>query len=174
MKQIYQHLNNGRVSVSDVPQPALGPGMVLVKVAASLVSAGTERAIIEFAGKNWLGKAKSRPDLVRQVIQKARREGILTAFTAARERLDHPLSLGYSCAGAVLALGEGVTSFRIGDRVACAGGGYANHAEVVAVPTNLAAAIPTREISFEDAAFTTIGSIALQGLRLAETQLGET
>ncbi len=152
--------------------PTPRPGSVLVQTAASLVSAGTERMLVEFAEKSLLGKARSRPDLVRQMIDKARREGLLTTVEAAFNRLDQPMPLGYSSAGTVVAVGAGVQGFRVGDRVACAGGNYAVHAEYAVVPVNLLAHLPD-EVEFEAAAFTTLGAIALHGFRLAEPQLGE-
>jgi predicted dehydrogenase len=154
--------------------PALTPGHVLVRNAASLVSAGTERMVIEFAEKNMLQKAKARPDLVRQVMDKARREGVLNTFDAVRSRLEQPLSLGYSSAGTVIAVGEGITDIAVGGRVACSGMNYASHAEIVSVPRMLVTPIPSEKVSFEDAAFTTVGAIALHGIRLAEIKLGET
>jgi predicted dehydrogenase len=146
--------------------------MVLVRNAASLVSAGTERALVEFAGKSLLGKARSRPDLLRQVLDKARREGLLNAAQAAFGRLGEAMPLGYSSAGTVVELGAGVQSLRVGQRVACAGGGYAVHSEFVTVPQNLLAVLP-ETVDFEQAAFTTLGAIALHGFRLSEAQLGE-
>jgi predicted dehydrogenase len=161
--------------------------MVLVRTAVSLVSAGTERMALDFASKNILQKARSRPDLLRQVIGKARAEGIATAIGSAFSRLDRPVSLGYSTAGTVVAVGEEVTGVRPGDRVACAGAGYAVHAEFVCVPRNLVAVIPSRgeaglevssevssEVPFEDAAFATVGAIAMHGVRLAGMVVGET
>lgn len=174
MKQVYQLLRTGTLAVTEVPVPALGPGMALVRVAASLVSAGTERTMVDFAQKTLLAKARSRPDLVRMVIDKVGREGLVTATTAAMQKLDRPQPLGYSCAGVVIAVAEDVTRFRTGDRVACSGAGYANHAEVVAVPINLIAPIPADNVSYEEAAFTTLGTIAMQGLRLADPRFGET
>jgi predicted dehydrogenase len=178
MKQVYQIPRTGEMVVAEVPIPYLGPGFLLVRVLASVVSAGTERGVVEFARKSMLEKARSRPDLVRQVLDKARREGVLTSLQAAARRLDRPQALGYSCAGTVLAVGEGVTEFKPGDRVACAGAGHANHSEVVSVPQNLAAKLPGRfgspQEEMEAAAFTTLGAIALHGFRLAETQVGET
>jgi len=143
----------------------------LVQTAASLVSAGTERMVVEFAKKGMLGKAQSRPDLVRQVLDKARREGILTTLEAAMNRLDQPMALGYSSAGTILETGPGLQGFRTGDRVACAGGGHAVHAEFAAVPKNLMVSIPD-SVNFEQAAFTTLGAVAMQGFRLAEAQVG--
>ena len=156
--------------MSDVPAPAARGGGVLVRNAASLVSAGTERMVVDFAEKNLLEKARARPDLVRQTLDKAKREGILTTFDAVQNRLDKPMSLGYSSAGAVLDVGDRVSQFQTGDRVACAGGGYAVHAEAVWVPKNLVIPLPP-EVDFESAAFTTLGAIALQGIRLSEVRL---
>ncbi len=173
MKQLLQNLRDGKAVVEEVPVPVPQPGMALVKTAASLVSAGTERMVVEFAEKNLVGKARSRPDLVRQVLDKARREGLLTTVQAAFNRLDQPMALGYSSAGTVKALGEGLQGFHVGQRVACAGGGYAVHAEYNLVPPNLLTPLPD-QVDFESAAFTTLGAIAMHGFRLAEPQLGET
>jgi predicted dehydrogenase len=171
---MFQSVRTGVSTVEEVPAPALTPGHVLVRNAASLVSAGTERMVIEFAGKNMLQKAKARPDLVRQVMDKARREGVLNTLDAVRSRLDQPLSLGYSSAGTVIGVGEGITGIAVGDRVSCSGMNYASHAEIVSVPRMLVTPIPSEKISLEDAAFTTVGAIALHGIRLAEVKLGET
>jgi predicted dehydrogenase/threonine dehydrogenase-like Zn-dependent dehydrogenase len=146
--------------------------MALVRTAVSLVSAGTERMLVSFAEKSLIGKARSRPDLVRQMLEKVRREGLFTSIEAAFSRLDQPMPLGYSSAGTIIALGSGVQGFQVGQRVACAGGNYAVHAEYAVVPTNLLAPLPD-SVDFESAAFTTLGAIALHGFRLAETQLGE-
>jgi len=173
VKQVLQSLKSGETMVAEVPMPQARPGMVLVRTAASLVSAGTERMVVSFAEKNLLGKARSRPDLVRQVLDKARREGLLSTIEAAFNRLDQPMALGYASAGTIVALGEGVRGWGIGDRVACAGGGYAVHAEYAVVPVNLLARLPDG-VDFEHAAFTTLGAIALHGFRLAEAQIGET
>ena len=172
MKQILQNLRNGDTYVADVPIPTPRAGTALVHTAASLVSAGTERMVVEFAEKNLLAKAHSRPDLVRQVLDKARREGLLTTLEAAFNRLDQPMALGYSSAGTMVAAGRGLQGFQVGDRVACAGGGYAVHAEYAVVPQNLLAHLPDN-VDFESAAFTTLGAIALHGFRLAQPQLGE-
>jgi len=173
MKQITQTYRSGELSVADVPPPALRPGGVLVAVAASLVSAGTERTMVGLAQASMLEKARQRPDLVRQVLDKARQEGPLTTYQKVMTRLDSLSPLGYSCAGTVIAVGEGVTDLKPGDPVACAGAGYANHAEVVFVPRNLVAPI-VGSVPFEAAAFTTVGAIALQGIRQAQPALGET
>lgn len=172
MKQVLQNLRSGETTVAEVPVPVPKPGTVLVKTAASLVSTGTERMLVEFAGKSLVGKARSRPDLARQVMDKARREGLLTTLEAAFNRLDQPLALGYSSAGTVSASGEGVLDFKVGDRVACAGGGYAVHAEYAVVPRNLLAHLP-ENVDLEEGCFATLGAIALHGFRLADVQLGE-
>jgi predicted dehydrogenase/threonine dehydrogenase-like Zn-dependent dehydrogenase len=172
MKQMFQSVRTGESTVLEVPVPAVVPGYVLVRNAASLVSAGTERMVIEFAEKSMIAKAKARPDLVRQVLDKARREGALNTLDAVRSRLDQPLSLGYSSAGTVVAVGEGISDIKVGDRVACSGMNYASHAEVVSVPRMLVTPMPGA-VGFEEAAFTTVGAIALHGIRLAEVKLGE-
>jgi predicted dehydrogenase/threonine dehydrogenase-like Zn-dependent dehydrogenase len=149
----------------------------MVRVASSVVSAGTERASSEFARKTLLQKAKSRPDLVRDVISKVQRDGLLAAIHAVRSRLDQPQNPGYSSAGTVIAVGEGVTDIQPGDRVACAGAGFAVHAEIACVPCLLVALIPSRaagdEVSLEEAAFATLGAVALHGIRTAEAKLGD-
>jgi predicted dehydrogenase len=171
MKQVLQNLRKGKTEVADVPVPTPRPKTALVRTAASLVSAGTERMVVEFAEKSLAGKARSRPDLVKQVVDKARREGLLTTVEAALNRLDQPMALGYSSAGTIVEVGDGLEGFKAGQRVACAGGGYAVHAEYVVVPQNLLAALPD-EVGFEAAAFTTLGAIALHGFRLADVQVG--
>ena len=173
MKQLLQNINNGVTEVVEVPIPQVQAGMALVHTRSSLVSAGTERMLVEFAGKSLVGKARSRPDLVRQLVDKARREGVLSTVEAAFNRLDQPMSLGYSSAGVIEEVGEGVQGFKVGDRVACAGGGYAVHAEYALVPHNLLASLPDH-VDFDSAAFTTLGAIALHGFRLSQPQLGET
>ena len=172
MKQVLQNLRSGETQVVDVPKPRAQPGTALVKTAASLVSAGTERMLVDFASKSLLGKARSRPDLARQVLDKARREGLLTTAEAAFNRLDQPLALGYSSSGTIIDLGSEMQGFKIGQRVACAGGGYAVHAEYALVPHNLMAVLP-EEVDFESAAFTTLGAIAMHAFRLVEASVGE-
>jgi len=172
VKQLTQNMKTGETSVVEVPLPTIKQGTALVHTSVSLVSAGTERMVVEFAEKSLVGKARSRPDLVRQVIDKARREGLLTTVDAAFNRLDQPMALGYSSAGTIMALGEGMDGFKVGDRVACAGGGYAVHAEYAVVPKNLLAVLPP-EVGFDEAAFATLGAIALHGFRLAKPQVGE-
>jgi predicted dehydrogenase/threonine dehydrogenase-like Zn-dependent dehydrogenase len=173
MKQLLQNMRDGKAVVEEVPVPTPRAGMALVKTEASLVSAGTERMVVEFAEKSLVGKARSRPDLLRQVIDKAKREGLLSTAQAAFDRLDQPMALGYSSAGTILELGENMHGFKVGQRVACAGGGYAVHAEYAVVPRNLLTPLP-ETVDFESAAFTTLGAIAMHGFRLAEPQIGET
>jgi predicted dehydrogenase/threonine dehydrogenase-like Zn-dependent dehydrogenase len=174
MKQLLQHARTGEIAITEVPAPKLLPGCVLVRIAASLLSAGTERASSEFAGKNLFQKAKARPDLVSEILSKVRRDGILSAVSAVRSRLDQPGAPGYSSAGTIVGVGEGVTDLRVGDRVACAGAGYAVHAELACVPRLLVARISSEaSTSFEEAAFTTVGAVALHGIRIAEAKLGD-
>src|SRR3954469_8169319 len=172
MKQLLQNLKTGEGVVADVPAPVCQRGRVIVRAAASLVSAGTERAFVELGRKGLVGKAKERPDLVRKVVEKVRSEGLLNTLQSVREKLDESHALGYSAAGVVVEVGEGVTEFRAGDRVACAGTGYAAHAELLSVPKNLCVRLPD-SVDFEAGAFATLGAIALQGVRLAEPTLGE-
>ncbi len=172
MKQLLQNIKTGKSIVEDVPVPTPHEGQALVKVEASLVSAGTERMVVEFAEKSLVGKARSRPDLVKQVVDKARREGLVNTAQAAFNRLDQPMALGYSSAGTIVELGKSMQGFKVGQRVACAGGGYAVHAEYNVVPRNLLTPLP-KNVDFESAAFTTLGAIALHGFRLAEPQIGE-
>lgn len=154
--------------------PQLLPGCALVRIGASLVSAGTERAAAEFARKNLMQKAKARPDLVREVIAKVRRDGLISAIDAVRNRLDQPSVLGYSSAGTVIAVGDGISDVQVGDRVACAGAGHAVHAELACIPRLLLAKIPDSAISFEEAAFATVGAVAMHAVRTGEAQLGDT
>ena len=179
MKQLLQDARTGELKVAEVPAPQLLPGCVLVRVAASLVSAGTERASAEFAGKSLAAKAKARPDLVRDVMAKMKRDGLAATMQTVRSRLDQPQSVGYSSAGVVVAIGDGVTDIAVGDRVACAGAGIAVHAEFACVPRMLLAKIPesgedAARVSYEEAAFGTVGAICLHGIRTAEIALGDT
>ena len=134
MKQILQNVKSGELKLEDVPPPALLPAGVRVRTAMSLISAGTERMIIELAQKSLVGKAQARPDLVRQVVDKAKKEGLMNTFRNVMSKMDRPLPLGYSAAGIVEEVGAEVSSFSVGDRVAIAGAGYANHAEINYVP----------------------------------------
>jgi predicted dehydrogenase/threonine dehydrogenase-like Zn-dependent dehydrogenase len=174
MKQLLQQVSGGEIQVVDVPAPKLLPGCVLVRTAASLVSIGTERASSEFARKNLLQKARMRPDLVREVWNKVRRDGVASAFAAVRSRMDQPSAPGYSSAGTVVAVGAGITDIRPGDRVVCAGAGHAIHAEFACIPRLLLARIPPdSEVSFDHAAATTVGAVALHGVRTADVKLGD-
>jgi predicted dehydrogenase len=172
MKQVSQRLRDGGIEVLDVPLPALSAEGVLVDVRASLLSAGTERNKVVTARKSLVGKARARPDHVRQVVDKARRDGVRSTFDAVRMRLDQPAPLGYSAAGVVMSVGSRVQGLAPGDRVACGGGGYAVHAEVVHVPGNLCVRLP-EEVTFEQGAFATVASVALHGVRQADVRLGE-
>jgi predicted dehydrogenase/threonine dehydrogenase-like Zn-dependent dehydrogenase len=172
MKQILQSYRTGELWLADLPDPAVREGMVRVRTSASVVSAGTERMLTELARKSLLGKAQARPDLVRKVIRKIKSEGLSAALEKTFAKLDTPIPMGYSCAGHILELGQNVKGFQVGDLVACAGAGFANHAETNVVPMNLCARVP-RPVSADDAAFATVGAIALQGVRQAQVQLGE-
>lgn len=172
MKQIIENHRNGRIELTDVPAPGCKAGGVLVGTVASLISPGTEKYMIEMGQKSLLGKARARPDLVRQAWAKARKEGFISVFKEAMNRLDEPIPLGYSAAGVVVEVGEGVRGFQVGDRVAAAGAGYASHAEMIWAPENLCVPIP-EGVDFEAAAFVMLGGIALHGVRLAELTLGE-
>lgn len=172
MKQILQSARTGELELVDVPAPAVRDGHLLVRNHFSVVSPGTEKMALDFARKSLLAKARSRPDLVQQVVRKLRQEGPLPTYRAVMTRLEAPQPLGYSSAGVVTAVGEGVAGFAPGDRVACAGAGYANHAEWIVVPENLAVRVPD-EVALEHAAFATLGAIALQGIRVGQPTLGE-
>ncbi len=172
MKQVLQNRKTGKPFVGEVPVPALQRGRVLVRTVASLISAGTERASVELVSKGILQEARQRPDLVKAVVAKVKSEGLLNTFASVRDKMAASQSLGYSAAGIVTEIGDDVTEFHIGDRVACAGVGFASHAEVLSVPKNLCVHLP-EHVSFEAGAFGTLGAIALQGVRLAELTLGE-
>lgn len=171
MKQIVQPLAGGPVEVLDVPRPVPGATEVLVRTVASVISPGTERAVTALAQSSLLTKARARPDLVRQVMRKARADGFAATRQAVRSRLAQDLPLGYSAAGIVLEAGAAVTGVRAGQLVATGGAGQANHAEYQAVPGLLCATVPDG-VAAGDAAFTTIAAIALHGLRLAEVGPG--
>lgn len=168
MRQILQSLATGQTELVDVPCPAPGPGQVLIQSRVSLVSAGTERMLVEFGKASLIEKARQQPDKVLQVLDKVKTDGIVPTLMAVRSKLDQPIPLGYCNVGTVLEIGAGVTEFQPGDRVASNG----PHAEVVCVPKNLCARIPD-DVSDEAAAFTVLGSIGLQGIRLAQPTLGE-
>jgi predicted dehydrogenase/threonine dehydrogenase-like Zn-dependent dehydrogenase len=172
VKQILQNTRSGEISVEEVPAPTLQPGRVLVRTAASLISAGTERTAVEDAKKSLVLRAKERPDAVKKVIDRVKSEGLAAAYSAVKAKLGSSVALGYSASGTVISVGADVADLKPGDRVACAGTGYASHAEVLSVPRNLCVRIPGN-VSFDDAAFGTLGAIALQGVRLAAPTLGE-
>jgi polar amino acid transport system substrate-binding protein len=172
MKQLLQNLRTGEATVAEVPVPVVQPGRVLVRTAASLISAGTERALTELGQKSLLGKARERPELIGKVWEKVKTEGVAQALEGVRDKLDQSHAVGYSAAGIVIECAPDVTDFRPGDRVACAGTDYASHAEIISVPRNLCVRLP-EGLSFAEAAFGTVGAIALQGVRLAEPTLGE-
>jgi len=167
MKQVVQDIRTGVTSIRDLPDPLVQPHSVLVANVASLVSAGTERYVVELARQSLISKARQRPDHVRRVLQKIKREGLMATATQVRARLDDPMPLGYSSAGIVLAVGDGVSAFTAGDRVAAAG----PHAGIASVGENLCARIP-EGVTFEQAAYAAVGAIALEGVRLANTALG--
>ncbi len=159
------------MELMEVPFPALKKGSVLVRNHFSVISAGTEGKTVKDARLSYIGKAKARKDEVKKVIQAAKTHGVMKTYQMVMNKLEAPSPLGYSCAGEVIAVADDVSGFQVGDLVAC-GGNSANHAEVVCVPENLCAKIP-ENVSMEDAAFTTIAAIAMQGVRQAELSLGE-
>jgi predicted dehydrogenase/threonine dehydrogenase-like Zn-dependent dehydrogenase len=173
MRALLEDMRSGEVSAHDVPAPQIQAGGILVRTAFSAISAGTERVKVEAGRKSLFSKAMARPDLVKQTLQYARSNGIRAAHQKVQAQLDTLSALGYSCSGYVLESGAGVTEFKPGDRVACAGGGYANHCEINFVPRNLAVRVPGN-VSLEAAALTTIGAIAMQGVRQAGIAVGET
>lgn len=168
MKQVLQSLKTGATELADIPCPAPGAKKLLIRTTRSLVSAGTERMLVEFGQASWLEKARSQPDKVKMVVDKIKADGLLPTIEAVQNKLDQPLALGYCNVGTVLELGSQIGGFALGDRVASNG----KHAQVVSVPGNLCAKIPDA-VSDDEAAFTVIGSIALQGIRLANPTLGE-
>jgi predicted dehydrogenase/threonine dehydrogenase-like Zn-dependent dehydrogenase len=172
MKQVIQNFKTGELAVAEVPAPALARGFVLVRNHFSLISAGTERSTVATAQASLLGKARQRPDLVRQVLDSLRKDGFGETLKRVRTKLETLKDLGYSCAGSVLASLDTEGRFKPGDRVACGGGGFASHAGIVTVPQNLVVKVPTT-VSMEAAAFTTLGAIAMQGVRQASPLLGE-
>lgn len=179
MKQVVENMRTGKVDVVNVPIPRCGPHELLVRTVSSLISAGTERLMIETGKKSLVGKAIARPDLVALALQKAKREGFFSVLREALTRLDEPVPLGYSSAGVVMDVGSKVKGFAVGDSVACAGAGFASHAEVVKVPHSLCVKLPKgskrrRALSYDEAAFVMLGGIALHGFRTAKLSFGET
>ena len=169
MKQLIQNLKTGETLLEDVPAPQVRPGQVLIQTRLSLVSLGTERMLVEFGRASLLAKARQQPEKVKQVFEKVKSDGMIPTMKVVFRKLNQPIPLGYCNVGTVLAVGDGVTDLRIGDRVASNG----SHAEVVCVPRNLVAPIP-RNVSDEAAVFTVVGAIGLQGIRLLNPTLGET
>jgi len=172
MKQLIQSFKTGELGLFDVPSPVCEKNGALVQTTVSLVSAGTEKMLVDFAKKSMLAKAKDRPDLVKQVIDKMKKEGVRNTLEKVFTKLDTPIPLGYSIAGKVIQVGENLSGINIGDRVACGGAGYANHAEINYIPKNLMVKIPD-EVDDIDASFVTVGAIALQGVRQTAPLLGE-
>jgi len=171
MKQVVQSYKTGDVTLEEVPVPHCSSKNILVKNHYSLVSIGTERSTIELGKKSLVGKAKARPDLLKQAIEKAKKEGFIKTFQEAMGRLDVPTPLGYSCAGEIIECGHAAHEFSPGDRVACVGQGFASHAEYVSIPVNLACKLP-ENVSDEAAAFGMLGIIAMHGIRKANLTLG--
>ncbi len=172
MKQLLQDLRTHEIAVEEVPAPGCQPGGVLVRTVASLISSGTERATVKLGSMSLLGKALERPDLVKSLVQRLRTTGVASVVATVRAKLDRAMALGYSAAGEILEVGEGAREFQVGQRVACAGLGYASHAERIWVPSNLCVPIP-ENVDYDSAAFVALGSIALQGVRVAEVKIGE-
>lgn len=173
MEQLTQKLGSGEMVIQELPMPQLSAGMVLVQNHYSLISAGTEGSTVKAARKSLIGKAKERPQQVKQVLEKLRQQGFVQTYRAVMKKLDAYSPLGYSSAGTVIGVADDVTEFRVGDKVACAGAGYANHAEVVAVPKNLCVRLEA-DADLAKACYNTLGAIALQGVRQADMRLGET
>ena len=172
MQQLTQKLGSGDMIIQEVPYPQVGKGMLIVKNHYSIISAGTEGSTVVAARKSLIGKAKERPQQVKQVLDTLKKQGPIQTYRAVMKKLDAYSPLGYSCAGEVIEIGEGVTEFKLGDKVACAGVGYANHAEVVSVPTNLCVKLD-KNTSLKNAAYNTLGAISMQGVRQADMRLGE-
>ncbi len=169
LKQILQSLKSGETAIAEVPMPRVGWGRLLISTSHTLVSAGTERMLVEFGKAGWIDKARQQPDKVRTVLDKIKTDGLMPAVEAVFNKLDQPLPLGYCNVGRVVKVGAGETAFAVGDRVVSNG----KHAEVVSVPFNLCAKVPD-SVSDEEAAFTVLGAVALQGIRLVQPTLGET
>jgi predicted dehydrogenase/threonine dehydrogenase-like Zn-dependent dehydrogenase len=168
MKQVLQSLQDGTTNLGEVPSPSPVAGQLLIRTTTTLVSAGTERMVVEFGKANWVDKARQQPDKVRMVLDKVRTDGVAATFDAVQSKLDQPLALGYCNVGRVAKVGPGVEGFAVGDRVVSNG----NHAEVVCVPKNLCARIPN-DVSDDSATFAVLAAIGLQGIRLANPTLGE-
>jgi len=172
VKQVSQSMKDGRIEVLDVPMPTLRPQGALVRTAWSLISAGTEGAKVDLGQKSLLAKARSRPDQVKQVVDKVRSEGVLRTYRTVKARLEEQNPIGYSSAGVVTQLGELAAGLTVGDLVACGGGDYANHAEYAYVPATLCARVP-EGVGLDEAAFATVGAVALQGVRQSGVTVGD-
>ncbi len=172
MKQITQNYKTGELKIEEVPIPLINEGGVLVRSYYSVISAGTERATIEVSKKGYIGKAKEKPEQVKQIIQIAKKQGLKKTYDLVMNKLNTPVPLGYSSSGIVIEVGKNAFEFQVGDKVACAGAGYANHAEIIFVSKNLCVKVPLN-VTLEEAAYTTLGSISLQGIRQADVRLGE-
>jgi predicted dehydrogenase len=172
MRQLLQDIGTGETRLLEVPMPVVSAGHLLVRTRASFVSVGTERSLVEFAGKSLAGKAMARPDLVKQVLRKVRRDGILPTIETVTQRLSSPVPLGYSLAGTVQQAGPDAGPFKPGDRVACVGAGYANHAEYALIPKNLCVVMPD-DVSFEEGSSAALAAIALHALHLGNASMGE-
>ena len=172
MRQLTQNLKSGKMTNEEVPIPFLADTNILVRNYFSLISAGTEGSKVLTARKGYIGKAKEKPEQVKQVLDTIKKEGILSTYNKVMNKLDALNPIGYSSAGIVINVGRDVTEFKVGDRVSCSGQDIANHADVVSVPINLACKLP-ENVKYEEAAFTTVASIALQGVRQADLKLGE-
>jgi predicted dehydrogenase/threonine dehydrogenase-like Zn-dependent dehydrogenase len=173
MKAVVEDIRSGEIQTSEVPAPELRRGGVLVRTAFSAVSSGTERAKVESSEKSLVGKAMARPDLVKQVADFARTQGIRAAYEKVKTKLDTLSTMGYSCSGTVIAVADDVSDFQIGDRVACGGAGYASHCAINWVPRNLVVRVPD-SVPLDTASLTTIAAIAMQGLRQTQVSVGET
>jgi predicted dehydrogenase/threonine dehydrogenase-like Zn-dependent dehydrogenase len=173
MKQLFLTLKDGKIQLTEVPPPIPNAGMILVRNHYSIISPGTEGSTLRAARKGLIGKAKERPQQVQQVIDLLKKQGPFQAYRTVMNRLDAYSPLGYSTAGKVIDVASDVEGFAVGDFVACGGGGYASHAEIVSVPHNLCVKLP-READLRKAAYNTLGSIALQGVRQADLKIGET
>lgn len=173
MQQLTQKLGSGEMKTQEVPNPQCGDGMVLVQNHYSIISAGTEGSTVNAARKSLIGKAKERPQQVKQVIDTLKKQGPVQTYRVVMKKLDAYSPLGYSCAGTVVEVGKDVKDISVGDKVACAGAGHANHAEIVAVPFNLVVKL-SPDANLKNAAYNTLGAIAMQGVRQADLRLGET
>jgi polar amino acid transport system substrate-binding protein len=171
MKQVIQNFKTGELKVDDVPAPILKPGGVLVQNYFSVISAGTEKSTVSVGQASLLGKAKQKPEQVKQVLETVKKEGLASTYQKVQNKLGEPKALGYSSSGRVIAVADDVREFQVGDLVACGGQDYASHAEIVFVPKNLVVKVP-EAVSMEDAAFSTLGAIAMQGVRLCKPELG--